>query len=508
MKLACQCFQHLNSSPLRHLLFAFLAVAYLVAINSAADAAPLPALRQLAKTAQVSALVVNLDNMQTIAAINPGKRLTPASVSKLFTTAAALRQFGPGHRFITRLTTRGSVSGGTLHGNLSLIGSGDPMLNVEDLHHLAQRLRARGIQNITGNLVINASHFGHVPCLTPDRCQAKSQSSHAYDAPLSAVGLGYGTLHATVYPGPRPGTSTHVVLHPLGMAGYRIDNRSSTHGATSHPALRAWRTTGKHQTVLHIRGQLPAGGKPVELFRSVAKPGRETAYAMNRILADAGIHVQGVARITRHRKPATQSRTITLARIKSRTLAAQLIPMLAFSNNYMADTLTLDIATAKGMRPPLTLPEAAQPLEHLGRRVRRQIFGAAAGQSAPTFASGSGLSTRNQVSARDLVALLAAMYRDSALFPAFYGALPVPRYAPEKMLKHANSAFLNRLTAKTGTLHDPVSARSLAGYMRTQNHGFLAYAVLINGTSNHPHPGFYNTVGAYESDLEHLLARH
>lgn len=494
--------------PLRHLLIETVVIALLFAVNSAASGDSLPALRQLAKKAQVSALVVNLNSMQTIAAINPGERLTPASVSKLFTTAAALQQFGPNHRFVTRLATTGSAKNGTLHGNLNLIGSGDPMLNVEDLHHLAQRLRARGIRQVTGNLVINASHFGRVPCQTPDRCHARTKSSHAYNAPLSAVGLDYGTLHATVYPGRRAGTSTRVVLHPIGLAGYQVDNRSRTHSAASHPALRAWRTTGKHQTVLHIRGQLPVGGKPVELFRSVAKPGRETAYAMNRILADAGVHVQGVAQVTRQRTQATQTGAITLARIKSRTLAAQLIPMLAYSNNYMADTLTLDIAAAKGMRPPLTLPEAAQPLENLGRRVRRQIFGAAAGQSAPTFASGSGLSTRNQISARDLVALLAAMYRNSALFPAFYGALPVPRYAPGKMLKHAGPAFLNRLTAKTGTLHDPVSARSLAGYMRNQNHGFVAYAVLINGTTNHPHPGFHNTVGAYESDLERLLAQH
>ncbi|NNC22724.1 D-alanyl-D-alanine carboxypeptidase/D-alanyl-D-alanine-endopeptidase [Salinisphaera sp. USBA-960] len=478
----------------------------LLAINTGAASQTLPGLRNLAQNADVSALVVRLSDMQTLAALNPRERLTPASTSKLFTAAKALRTFGPNHKFITRLTTQGRVTDTTVRGNLNLIGSGDPTLNTRDLQHLAQRLRARGIQRVTGDLVINAGHFGQIPCLTPDRCEAADKSAHSYDAPLSAAGINFGTLHATVYPGPQRGDRTRVVLHPIGLAGYAIDNHSTTQKAGSHPHLRVWRTTDKDQTVLHLRGRLPTDGQPIEIHRSVANAERETALALNRIMADAGVRIDGVARVTQQQSRADDA--VTLARVRSRTLQTQLNRMLAYSNNYLADTLTLDIAAAQGQTPPLTLEQAAQSLERLGRNARQRVYGPEAGKSAPRLASGSGLSVRNNMSARDLVALLTAMYRDSALFPAFYGSMPVPKFSPHDMLKQSNLDFLTRITAKTGTLTEPVSARALAGYFRTKNNGFVAYAVLINGTAQNPHPGFNNTVAVYESDLERLLANH
>lgn len=65
---------------------------------SGTDLQWLDALRELDRNhASVSALVVKLEDLSTIAALNPDRRLVPASVSKLFVTAGALKQFGPGH---------------------------------------------------------------------------------------------------------------------------------------------------------------------------------------------------------------------------------------------------------------------------------------------------------------------------------------------------------------------------------------------------------------------------
>lgn len=127
----------------RHLSYAatlLLTTCVFLASAPAAHAQWLDALRNLDHNhAKVTAMVVDLDDMSTIAALHPDKRLTPASVSKLFATAGALEQFGPDHRFVTRFASAGRVADGVLHGDLVFIGGGDPMLDTRDLRALIQR---------------------------------------------------------------------------------------------------------------------------------------------------------------------------------------------------------------------------------------------------------------------------------------------------------------------------------------------------------------------------------
>ena len=53
----------------------------------------------------------------------------PASNMKILTSATALAQLGADYRFRTMFAARGSVSGGTLAGDLVVIGRGDPSVS-------------------------------------------------------------------------------------------------------------------------------------------------------------------------------------------------------------------------------------------------------------------------------------------------------------------------------------------------------------------------------------------
>jgi D-alanyl-D-alanine carboxypeptidase/D-alanyl-D-alanine-endopeptidase (penicillin-binding protein 4) len=76
----------------------------------------------------------------------------PASVSKVPTTLALLRKFGPAHRFITTFAATGRVLDGTLYGDLLVEGDNDPSLVDEDALLVAERLKEIGIQRVAGNL--------------------------------------------------------------------------------------------------------------------------------------------------------------------------------------------------------------------------------------------------------------------------------------------------------------------------------------------------------------------
>lgn len=68
----------------------------------------------------------------TLAEINSGKMLVPASNMKLITTGAALDRLGSGFRFGTSISHDGEIRDGVLHGNLYVTGGGDPTLGSRD----------------------------------------------------------------------------------------------------------------------------------------------------------------------------------------------------------------------------------------------------------------------------------------------------------------------------------------------------------------------------------------
>src|ERR1700733_12168284 len=95
-----------------------------VAAASAAsppERAPWPALAQLARAgAQVSAAAIDLDNEHVLDELHADTHLTPASLTKLVTAAAALKQWPPDKVFHTRLLTTGAIVAGELRGDLLL----------------------------------------------------------------------------------------------------------------------------------------------------------------------------------------------------------------------------------------------------------------------------------------------------------------------------------------------------------------------------------------------------
>jgi D-alanyl-D-alanine carboxypeptidase/D-alanyl-D-alanine-endopeptidase (penicillin-binding protein 4) len=90
-----------------------------------------------------------------LAAVAEARPVHPASVSKIPTTLALLRHFGPDHRFVTRLAIVGRVEDGRLDGTLVVQASGDPTLVAEHAVAMAARLRSRGIRRVTEGLRVD-----------------------------------------------------------------------------------------------------------------------------------------------------------------------------------------------------------------------------------------------------------------------------------------------------------------------------------------------------------------
>ena len=109
----------------------------------------------------LSLVLIPLQGQGRTTVVNADVSVNPASTMKLVTTYAALDLLGPTHQWKTEIRGDGPLRDGTLHGNLYLKGGGDPKLNMEKLWLLLRDLRANGVRNITGDLVLDRSHFGH-----------------------------------------------------------------------------------------------------------------------------------------------------------------------------------------------------------------------------------------------------------------------------------------------------------------------------------------------------------
>ena len=79
----------------------------------------------------------------------------PASAVKLATALAALRSFGPEHRFATAVWTDGTLNPttGTITGNLIISGR-DPSFHYEHAVMIARELNRLGIRTVTGDLIV------------------------------------------------------------------------------------------------------------------------------------------------------------------------------------------------------------------------------------------------------------------------------------------------------------------------------------------------------------------
>lgn len=107
----------------------------------------------------VSFYVQEVGSNQPLITHHANKAMNPASVMKLVTTYSALELLTPAFRWKTEVYRDGNVVDGVLQGNLYIKGYGDPSFKAQAFWRLLMSVRQRGIQRITGDLVIDKSYF-------------------------------------------------------------------------------------------------------------------------------------------------------------------------------------------------------------------------------------------------------------------------------------------------------------------------------------------------------------
>lgn len=458
-----------------------------------------PALEALqAQGVRVSALVRDLETGENLQSLNAGTRLSPASVSKILVASAALETWPADKTFETRVQAQGLVRDGRLNGNLMLSGDGDATLDHLDLWYLAGQIRAAGIRSVAGGVVARPA-FGPFPCEEMDRCMAQTASKNSYDAPISSLGVDYGTWCIEFRPG-QAGQPVQVSACGGFSLPLQVGGQILTGKAKAHSNFKVLRNTLNGRDAIEISGVL-SPDQPVQVHRSMSDPALGSAQVLQSMLGTLGIRAGREASVI-YTREALQGDVI--ARTRGLALREQIGRMMRYSNNYLTDLLTLNLAAARRAEPPQSLSQAAGVLsDHLLRR------SATANQaSPPKLLSGSGLTPENELSAAEVVTLLQSEFHRTQTFPVFYGAFVVPQQAPSAFLRGGSKAWMDRVALKSGTLTEPDPVRAVAGYIRKKNGGWMAFAVLVNGSSKDRRHNNPKAMIAIMADIDGLLARH
>ena len=435
-----------------------------------ANAAPVnttlsPKVQQALKTNKLqddalSLVLLPLNGPGIPTVFNADVSMNPASTMKLVTTYAALEMLGPTHQWKTEFYTDGTLNNGILQGNLYLKGGGDPKLNMEKLWLLMRDLRANGVQQVTGNLVLDRNFFDQ-PQLPVFNDDGNDKNKPFLVKPDSLM----VNLKALRFVARNDAGKVLISVEPP-IASIRIDNqvkavntKQCTGDVRYNPVTQA-----DGSVLVTVSGQL-ADGCNSQTYLSLLDHATYTAGAVRAIWKELGGSIQG-----QNRQAAVPKNAKLLARAYSPDLAEIIRDINKYSNNTMAQQLFLSLGAQFRSDADGDDAKAAQ-------RVIRQWL-AKKGITAPhlVMENGSGLSRAERVSAREMAQMLQAAWK-SPYAAEFISSMPIAGKDGTMRKRLKTTAMNGQAHIKTGTLN---TVRAISGFSRDSNGHTWAVVAILN----------------------------
>ena len=446
---------------------------------------------------------VSLDTGKTLFSLNGDKLFTPASNTKLFTTAAALALIGPDYKFRTTVETTGTVDRyGRLSGDVILVGRGDPNLSgrtlpynlhtertqtpIRVLESLADQLVQRGVKFVDGDIIGDDSYFAFERY---GEGWAQDDMSREWGAPVSALTINDNVIFVSVLPADRPGERAFINITPF-PDYYRLDNRIMTTPAGTGPrSVTMGREPGSN--TLTLWGNIPVDDPGFHESVAIEDPADFAAQVFRTLLEQRGITVYGRAR-AKHLELANLSTfsvtamapaaggggdlprsnraaipPLVLASYDSQPLMQDLRVINKVSQNLHAEIMLRLLGREKG---------TAGTIEAGSEVVRGFLAQADIHSDEFVFLDGSGLSRQNLVTPHAIVKLL--LYANRQPWGTQYmDTLPVGGVDGSLAERFRGTAGQGIIRAKTGSLGH---VNTLAGYATTANGEHIAFSVMAN----------------------------
>ena len=395
-------------------------------------------------------------------AVGDARALNPASTIKLLTTFAALDLLGPAFRWTTDIYAAGPRQGAIVAGDLVIKGRGDPQLTLENFWLMLRDLRARGVREIRGDLVLDRSYFD--PAENTDPASFDNEPTRPYNTAPDALLVNFKAVRVQFVPDSESRRLAIIVEPPL--AQVQVLNNVAVDGEPCGDWVDRLKLTvlGDSANVRLLFGgtySLACGEK--ERSYSVLGHAQYVYGLFSMLWRELGGTFTGAVRTTEV-PPGAQ----LLLSHQTQTLAEIVYDINKFSNNVMARQLYLSLG-ALAFGPPANGEKSAGAIGQW-LTARRLAF------PELVLENGSGLSRSEHLSARSLGQLLLSAYR-SAVMPEFVASLPVVAVDGTMKKRLTASELAGQAHIKTGSL---AGVRAIAGYVLDHSGRTVAVVCIIN----------------------------
>ena len=430
---------------------------------------PPPVAQALAKAgipeASVGVYVHEIGTAEPVVAHRAAEPLNPASVMKLVTTYAGLELLGPAHQWSTDIYTEGVLLQDVLVGNLIIKGGGDPKFTIEHFWMLLRALRAKGVREIRGDVLLDRRLFANDH---PEPGRFDNEPTQPYNTTPDALLTNFKTFTLT-FTLEAQGSGVRITVDPPLPQLQIVNNLTLGEGACGNWIGRIKtqvQDTGDTARITFTGPYARACGEQINYY-SVLGHNAYVGGLFQHLWRDLGGVFNG-----RVRDGDINANSVKLVSQRSLALSEIVRDINKFSNNVMARQLLLSIGAASGV--------AATP-DRASRAVQQFFTGRGIPMQQLVIENGSGLSRIERVSARDMGQMLQAAYR-SPVMPEFIASMPLVGVDGTMVRRLTNTGVAGQAHIKTGLI---AGVRALAGYVLDAKGRRVAVVMLINHANSH-----------------------
>ncbi len=364
--------------------------------------------------ATIGFVMTSLNRGETIFATNPNKAFTPASITKLITTATSLAVLGDDFRFKTEVFACGKIEDGVLKGNIVIVAGGDPTINsayfddnTDLLTDICDAISHFGIKKVDGDIVADVSIFDSQAL--PSGWDSPDVGNY-YAAGIYGLSF-YDNMVAVSFRSSKAGTKPQIISFFPPIDGFEVDNRLTAKKGVGDNAYFSGRPYINRRKVT---GEIEANNTRFIVKADLGNPPKALIEALMDSLVDRNIIVRGSSKISFASVPRNDTFKMILS-----YYSPKLLDIVRQTNHHSINMF------AEALVKQLSLRESKKGSFDGGLKVIKKYW-KSKGLDVETLniKDGSGLTVTNTFSPKMLNDMLKIIYSDKKLFDSFLQTLP------------------------------------------------------------------------------------
>ena len=409
----------------------------------------------------VGIYVQDIHSERPVVAVGEERALNPASTIKLLTTLAALDQLGPAYRWTTEVYADGVIQGDVLNGNLVIKGYGDPRMTLENFWLMLRSLRARGLREIRGDLVLDRGYFAREDA---DPAGFDNEPTRPYNTPPDALLVNFKAIRLQFITDTERRALKIIAEPPLPqiqvLNNVVLDNEPCDDWLAR---LKLTATGDSASARLLFSGNFSVACGEKERNYSVLGHPQYVHGLFSLLWRELG----GVFAGAVHDAEKPVAARLLLAQ-QTQPLAEVVRDINKYSNNVMARQLYIALGGIAFGAPAAS--------EKSTRAIRQWLTARRLSFPELVLENGAGLSRIERISARNMAKLLVAA-QQLAVMPEFVASLPLVAVDGTMKRRLAGAEIAGQAHIKTGTL---AGVRAIAGYVLDAKGRTIVVVCLVN----------------------------